>query len=116
YCGIKSRPRRLPARAGPVALLGHRLNHGPRVHWLLGFTEHLGGGIDRRELAVRGWRGLLGGLRPLLRRCLGAGLLRGGFRLGHRSFSGSRCVRVATIAMRWDTVTSEADEQQLKSG
>lgn len=93
---VERRVRRLTAWAGPVLLLGHRVDHLLGVERLLRFGQYLGRGVQGRQTFGGG---LFGGLcvdrlgclgRSSLRRALGAGLLgssgRGGLLLrGHGS-------------------------------
>ena len=93
YGGIKGRVWRFAARARPIALLRHQLNHLFGGQRFLGFAEHLGSGVDSAEILVPGFAGGL----------LGSGNFSGGGRLlrfrfprrsllGRRFFRGHVCV------------------------
>src|SRR6266568_2593243 len=57
--GVQSGRWRLAAGGGPVALLGHGLDHLLAGHGLAGLGQHLGGGVERAQ--VLGFNaGLLG--------------------------------------------------------
>src|SRR6266478_103917 len=57
--GVKSGGGGLAARGGPVALLGHGLDHLLAGHGLAGLGQDLGGGVERAQLLGFG-AGLLG--------------------------------------------------------
>src|SRR5216684_5328620 len=57
--GVKGGSRGLAAGRGPVALLGHGLDHLFAVHGLAGLGQDLGGGVERAQLLGFG-AGLLG--------------------------------------------------------
>src|SRR5712691_4646793 len=57
--GVKSGSRGLAAGRGPVALLGHGLDHLFARHGLAGLSQDLSGGVQRAELLGFG-AGLLG--------------------------------------------------------
>ena len=50
YCGIQRGRWRLAAWRRPVALLGHRLNHGLAIHRLAGLGKDFRGRVDGAQL------------------------------------------------------------------
>ena len=54
YRGVKRRVRRLAARARPIALLRHQLNHLFGGQRFFGFGEDFGGGVDGAEFLIGG--------------------------------------------------------------
>src|ERR1043166_5122382 len=66
--GVQSRVRRLPARALPKALVGHRRDHLLAPHRLTGLLQHSRGGVQRAD--PLGLRLCFGLCRLGLARCL----------------------------------------------